>query len=60
MVYDEPEHCFIHKWLLLTDPNDAGGGAKGYLKFSINVIAPGDDPKPSPSDMSQESVDIEA
>lgn len=28
MVYDEPEHCFIHKWLLLTDPNDAAGGAK--------------------------------
>lgn len=28
MVYDEPEHCFIHKWLLLTDPNDPSGGPK--------------------------------
>ena len=27
-VYDEPEHCFIHKWLLLTDPNDPSAGAK--------------------------------
>ncbi len=27
MVYDEPEHCFIHKWLLLTDPTDPSGGA---------------------------------
>lgn len=28
LVYDEPGHAFIHKWLLLTDPDDAGGGAK--------------------------------
>ena len=28
LVYDEPEHCFIHKWLLLTDPGDPSGGAK--------------------------------
>ena len=54
------DHCFIHKWLLLTDPDDPSSGAKGYLKFSINVIGPGDDPPPSPSTMSQENVDIEA
>ena len=60
MVYDEPDHCFIHKWLLLTDPDDPSAGAKGYLKFSINVIGPGEDPTPSPSTMSQESVDIES
>ena len=95
------DHCFIHKWLLLTDPNDTAAGAKvcvcvcvgggkcgcacvthirtsdavfifvsasssshsclpqGYLKFSIQVIGPGDEPKPSPSEMSSESVDIE-
>ena len=28
LVYDEVEHCFIHKWLLLTDPNDPSGGPK--------------------------------
>ncbi len=60
MVYDEPEHCFIHKWLLLTDPGDSGGAAKGYLKVSIQILGPGDDPKPSPSDMGQETVDIES
>ena len=54
------EHCFIHKWLLLTDPDDPSAGAKGYLKFSINIIGPGDDPKPSPSTLSKESVDIES
>lgn len=45
MVYDEPEHCYIHKWLLLTDPHDGAGGCKGYLKISINVMGPGDEPK---------------
>ena len=44
-MYDEPEHAFIHKWLLLTDPYDAAGGSKGYLKISVNVIGPGDEPK---------------
>ncbi len=53
-------HGFTHKWLLLTDPDDPSAGPKGYLKFSINVIGPGDDPTPSPSTMSQESVDIES
>ena len=28
LVYDEVQHCFIHKWLLLTDPEDPSGGAK--------------------------------
>ena len=28
MVYDEVAHCFIYKWLLLTDPADPSGGAK--------------------------------
>ncbi len=28
LVYDEPGHAFIHKWLLLTDPDDAAAGAK--------------------------------
>lgn len=35
MVYDEVGHCFIHKWLLLTDPEDTAGGAKvsgSYLR----------------------------
>lgn len=38
MVYDEVGHCFIHKWLLLTDPEDPAGGSKvgtvlGYSKI---------------------------
>ncbi len=53
-------HAFIHKWLLLTDADDPSAGAKGYLKFSINIIGPGDEPVPSPSTLSQDSVDIDS
>lgn len=52
-------HCFIHKWLLLTDPKDPSFGVKGYLKASINVIGPGDIPDTSPSVLTPETDDIE-
>ena len=44
-MYDEPDHAFIHKWLLLTDPHDSSGGSKGYLKISVIILGPGDEPK---------------
>ena len=28
LVYDEPGHAIIHKWLLLTDPEDVTSEAK--------------------------------
>ena len=28
LVYREEDHCFIHKWLLLTDPQYPAGGVK--------------------------------
>ena len=34
MVYDEADKCFIHKWLLLTDPDDPSSGAKVHSYFS--------------------------
>ena len=37
-------HALIHKWLLLTDPDDAASGPKGYLKVSVMVLGPGDEP----------------
>ncbi|KAL5475170.1 hypothetical protein EMCRGX_G027237 [Ephydatia muelleri] len=52
LAYNEPDHCFIHKWLLLTNPEDSSSSAKGYVKVSINVIGPGDEPKHSPATMS--------
>ncbi|NXX11843.1 DYSF protein, partial [Podargus strigoides] len=38
-----PEHAFLRKWLLLSDPEDFSAGAKGYLKVSLFVLGPGDE-----------------
>lgn len=43
MVYDEQQHSFINKWLLLSDPEDNMAGAKGYLKICATVLGPGDE-----------------
>ena len=42
-IYDEPGHSIIHKWLLLSDPEDNNAGAKGYLNVTVNVLGPGDE-----------------
>lgn len=44
MIYDEPLHSFINKWLLLCDPEQMSDGHKGYLKISVALLGPGDDP----------------
>uniref|UniRef100_H2LE95 Dysferlin, limb girdle muscular dystrophy 2B (autosomal recessive) n=1 Tax=Oryzias latipes TaxID=8090 RepID=H2LE95_ORYLA len=41
---DIPGHCFLRKWLLLSDPDDLSSGVKGYLKVSLFVLAAGDEP----------------
>ncbi|KAL8566025.1 hypothetical protein ACOMHN_062754 [Nucella lapillus] len=43
LVYDEPQHAFLNKWLLLGDPEDIMAGAKGYLKISVVILGPGDE-----------------
>ena len=43
MVFIEPRHCLINKWLLLSDASDQQAGAKGYLKVCVCVIGPGDE-----------------
>ena len=43
MIYQEPSHAFLNKWLLLSDPDDLMAGAKGYLKICAVVLGPGDE-----------------
>ncbi|XP_063717418.1 myoferlin-like isoform X4 [Symsagittifera roscoffensis] len=43
-VYDQPQHAYLSKWLLLTDPEDPMSGCKGYVKFTAMVIGAGDEP----------------
>lgn len=44
MVWEQANHAFVNKWLLLGDPEDSMAGAKGYLKFCAIVLGPGDTP----------------
>ncbi|XP_065924822.1 myoferlin isoform X7 [Magallana gigas] len=60
MVYLEPRHSFLHKWLLLSDPEDTMSGAKGYLKVCVCVIGPGDEAPSFKPVASEESDDIES
>uniref|UniRef100_A0A8C6Z978 C2 domain-containing protein n=1 Tax=Nothoprocta perdicaria TaxID=30464 RepID=A0A8C6Z978_NOTPE len=41
--FGSPQHAFLRKWLLLSDPEDFSAGAKGYLKVSLFVLGPGDE-----------------
>ncbi|XP_060557298.1 dysferlin-like isoform X3 [Ruditapes philippinarum] len=61
MVWEQGNHAFVNKWLLLGDPEDSMAGAKGYLKFCAIVLGPGDTPPSmSANTTSDESEDIES
>lgn len=42
-------HAIMRKWLLLSDPDDSGSAARGYLKVSIIVLGTGDEAPVSPT-----------
>ncbi|XP_060103205.1 dysferlin [Heteronotia binoei] len=58
-IYAEPKHCFLRKWLLLSDPEDFSAGAKGYLKVSLYVLGPGDEVLMEKKEGAEEKEDIE-
>ncbi|XP_067657682.1 myoferlin-like isoform X1 [Haliotis asinina] len=60
LVYDAPQHAFINKWLLLSDPEDSMAGAKGYLKICAVVLGPGDEAPSMKSTSADEDEDIES
>ncbi|XP_056005333.1 myoferlin-like isoform X9 [Ostrea edulis] len=60
MVYIEPRHSFLHKWMLLSDPEDQMAGAKGYLKVCVCIIGPGDEAPSFKPVANEESDDIES
>ncbi|VEL35292.1 unnamed protein product [Protopolystoma xenopodis] len=59
IAYEEDGHCVLNKWLLLCDPEDTMSGPKGYLKMSIVILGPGDEP-PSMKCTDDENEDIES
>ncbi|XP_036072466.1 dysferlin isoform X2 [Oryzias melastigma] len=58
-VYNEHRHCFLRKWLLLSDSDDLSSGVKGYLKVSLFVLAAGDEPPADKRECVEEKEDIE-
>ncbi|XP_055863087.1 myoferlin-like isoform X4 [Biomphalaria glabrata] len=60
LIYDEPNHALINKWVLLSDPDDSASGAKGYLKISACVLGPGDVSQNMASKPNDEDEDIES
>nr|DBA29492.1 TPA: hypothetical protein GDO54_009716 [Pyxicephalus adspersus] len=59
MIYGEPKHAFLKKWLLLSDPEDFSAGAKGYLKVSLFVLGPGDECPVEKKETVEDKEDIE-
>ncbi|PAA77701.1 hypothetical protein BOX15_Mlig001839g4 [Macrostomum lignano] len=61
MLYEEDGHVFLNKWLLLSDPEDPQGGAKGYLKICAVILGPGDEaPSFKQASSADEDEDIES
>ncbi|KAH9524694.1 hypothetical protein Btru_027538 [Bulinus truncatus] len=60
LIYDEPNHALVNKWVLLSDPDDSASGAKGYLKISACVMGPGDVSPNMASKANDEDEDIES
>nr|XP_032808020.1 myoferlin-like isoform X1 [Petromyzon marinus] len=58
-VYDEQNHAFLRKWLLLSDPEDLAAGARGYLKVSLFVLATGDEAPVEKKVKTEDEEDIE-
>ncbi|KAM3862781.1 myoferlin [Diretmus argenteus] len=59
-IYDEPGRAVMRKWLLLSDPDDASSGARGYLKVSMIIVGTGDEAPTERKDRNEEQDDIES
>lgn len=59
-IFDEPGHAVMRKWVLLSDPDDAVSGAKGYLKLSMFVVGTGDEPPVEKRDRESDADDVES
>jgi len=56
-VYDQPDHAYVRKWILLTEPEDTTNTPKGYLKITICVLGAGDQPPDDKGDEDDEDVE---
>ncbi|NXN66305.1 FR1L4 protein, partial [Himantopus himantopus] len=58
-VYSQPDHRFLQKWAVISDPTDTRAGVKGFVKCNISVTARGDVVGSLPTSSSSRAEDIE-
>uniref|UniRef100_A0A8C5QKH4 C2 domain-containing protein n=1 Tax=Leptobrachium leishanense TaxID=445787 RepID=A0A8C5QKH4_9ANUR len=58
-VYNQPDHRFLQKWAVVTDPKDTRAGIKGFVKCNLSVVTKGDPMNAPPSSTSGQNDDIE-
>ncbi|XP_063311821.1 fer-1-like protein 4 [Pelobates fuscus] len=58
-VYNQPEHRFLQKWAVITDPKDTRAGIKGFVKCTLSVVTKGDSMNAPPSSTGGQNDDIE-
>ncbi|CAG0913748.1 unnamed protein product [Notodromas monacha] len=57
-IYDQPQHTYLHRWLLLSNPTDERN-TSGYLKICVAVLGPGDEAPSFDSSISSTDEDLE-
>ncbi|XP_077108019.1 fer-1-like protein 4 [Ranitomeya variabilis] len=57
-VYNQPDHRFLQKWAVITDPKDTRAGIKGFVKCNLSVVTRGD-PMMAPPSTSSQNDDVE-
>eukprot|EP00051_Salpingoeca_urceolata_P011456 m.141941 g.141941 ORF g.141941 m.141941 type:complete len:2152 (+) comp17129_c0_seq1:436-6891(+) len=58
LVYDQPQHAIMRKWIMLQQPADAG--CQGYLQVSMMVLGEGDDVPIEEPASATEDEDVES
>ncbi|XP_068119730.1 fer-1-like protein 4 [Hyperolius riggenbachi] len=58
-VYNNPDHRFLQKWAVITDPKDTRAGIKGFVKCNLSVLTKGDPMSAPPSTTGTQNDDIE-
>ncbi|XP_073539819.1 fer-1-like protein 4 [Phyllobates terribilis] len=57
-VYNQPDHRFLQKWAVITDPKDTRAGIKGFVKCNLSVVTRGD-PMMAPPSTTSQNDDVE-
>ncbi|EZA54735.1 Otoferlin [Ooceraea biroi] len=56
-VWEQPDHQYYHKWVVLTDPRDLTTDPKGYIKCNITVSAKGERVKVHPETEGEDDIE---